>query len=196
MAESAKLSIALRAPAATGLKSTVAEQLPLTERVLPQVLAERTKSEALAPLTETPLMVMDEVFPFDRRMDCAAVLLPNAVLPKATLVGLAATTPLVPKPERATVCGLLLSESLKFRIAPRVPTAVGPKRIFTVQLAAAARVVPQVLLKMEKSPGFVPLKLMLLMLMPVPLPFVRVTIFCPLLLPIATAAQVRLAGET
>lgn len=174
----------------------MAEQLAFTERVLPQVVADRTKSDALAPPMETPLMVIGAVFPFDRVMDCDAVLVPNAVLPKARADGLAATTPLVPRPERATACGLLLSESLKFRIAVRVPVAAGPKMIFTVQVAAGARVVPQVLLKMEKSPGFVPLKLMLLMLMAAPFPFVRMTAFCPLLLPMATAAQVRLEGET
>lgn len=118
------------------------------------------------------------------------------MLPNAMLVGLAATTPLVPRPERATVCGLLPSESVKFKVAVRVPVAVGPKRMFAVQLAPAASVVPQVLLKMVKSPGFAPVKVMLLILMMAVPGFVSVTTFCPPLDPIATAAQVSLAGET
>jgi hypothetical protein len=90
----------------------------------------------------------------------------------------------------------LLAESLKFKIAARVPVAVGPKTMFTLQLAAVARVAPQVLLKIAKSPGFAPLKLKPLMLMAAPLPLVRVTVFCPLLFPMATAAQLRLEGDT
>lgn len=178
------------------MKNNVAEQVPFTERLLPHVLDERMKSDALAPLMAMPLMVMGEVFPFDRVMLCAAVLDPRAALPKETLAGLAVTTPLVPKPDTAMVCGLLLSESVKFKIAVRVPVAVGPKRMFALQLVAGASVAPQVLLKTVKSPGFVPLKVRLPILIAAPFPFVKVTVFWPLLLPIATAAQVRLAGET
>src|SRR5579862_3746454 len=112
------------------------------------------------------------------------------------LEGLAATTPLVPRPESATLCGLLLSESLKFNVAVRVPLAVGPNTTFAVQLAPAASVVLQVLLKIAKSPGFAPLKVMQLILMVAVPGFVSVTVFCPPLEPIATAAQVSLAGET
>jgi hypothetical protein len=177
------------------LKNTLAEQLPFTDRLLPQVLDARMKSDAFGPLMATPLMVMSEVFPLDRVTLCDAVLDPRAALPKEILAGLAATTPLVPKPETAMVCGLLLSESLKFKIAARVPVAVGAKMMFALQLAAGARVAPQVLLKIVKSPGLVPLKLRLLILIAALFPFVRVTAFCPLLFPIATAAHVRLAGE-
>ena len=117
------------------------------------------------------------------------------MLPKAMLDGLTATAPLVPKPETDTVCGLLLSESAKFNVAVRVPVAVGPKMMFAVQLAPAARVTPQVLLKTEKSPGLAPLKVMLLMLMADGLEFVSVTTFWPPLDPRTTAAQVTAEGE-
>lgn len=103
VAESTKLRLALRPPAALGLKKTVAEQLPFTETVVPQVVPERTKSDALAPPTEMLLTLIGDVIPFDRTMVCDTVLVPNAVLPKVTLAGLAETTPLVPKPDRATL---------------------------------------------------------------------------------------------
>jgi hypothetical protein len=85
---------------------------------------------------------------------------------------------------------------LKFNVAVRVPVAVGPKITFAVQLADGASVVPQVLLKIEKSAGLAPLKVRPLIVMAVAFPFVSVTTFCPPLLPIATAAHVTVVGET
>jgi hypothetical protein len=67
--------------------------------------------------------------------------------------------------------------------------------MFAVQLAEAARLVPQVLLKIVKSPGLVPENAMLLMVMAVVPVFVSVTTFCAPLPPTATAAQLRLVGE-
>jgi hypothetical protein len=142
-----------------------------------------------------PLIVMGEVFPFESVMACAEVLVPRTVLAKAMLVGLAATMPVVPVPERVIACGLLPSESLKLRIAARVPVAVGPKTIFAVQLAPAASVAPQVLLKTVKSAGLAPLKLMLLKLIGTAFAFVSVTTFCPLFVPTATAAHESEEGE-
>ena len=55
--------------------------------------------------------------------------------------------PAVPVPESATVWGLLVAESLKFKVAVRVPVAVGEKTIVAVQAAEAARLVPHVLLE-------------------------------------------------
>lgn len=191
-----KVRLAERVPAAVGLKTSVAVQLAPTDKLAAQVLPERTKSDGLVPVRATLLMLRADVPPFASVTDCDALPVPNAVLPKAMLGGLAATTPLVAKPESATLCGLLLSESAKFNVAVRVPVAVGPNTMFAVQLAPGASVVAQVLLKTAKSPGFVPLKLMLLMLMVAVPGLVSVTTFCPPLDPIATAAQVSLAGET
>ena len=112
------------------------------------------------------------------------------------LEGLAAITPLVPRPDSETICGLLVSESAKFSVAVRVPVAVGPKRMLAVQLAPAASVAPQVLLNTVKSPGLVPLKVMPLILIAAVPGLVRVMTFCPPLDPIVTAAQLTLAGDT
>ena len=69
------------------------------------------------------------------------------------------------------------SESLKLNVAVREPGAVGPKSRFTVQLADATRLAPQVLLKTEKSPGLAPENVRLLMVIGLAFPFVRVTTF-------------------
>jgi hypothetical protein len=89
-----------------------------------------------------------------------------------------------------------LPESLKFKVALRVPVAVGPKTRFTVQVAEAASVEPQVLLKTAKSPGFAPESVMLLIVIGVAFPLVNVITFCPPLFPMATDAQLWLVGET
>ena len=86
--------------------------------------------------------------------------------------------------------------SVKRSVALRAPVTVGAKRMLAVQLAAAARLVPQVLLNITKSPGLVPVRAMLLMVIAVVPLFVRVTTFCAPLPPTTTDAQLRLVGET
>jgi hypothetical protein len=195
--ESVKVRVAVRVPAAVGLKTTVAEQLAAAARLAAQVVPEIVKSEALAPVVAIPLMVTVVARPLANVADCDALLDPTMVPAKGRLVGLTVTLlGAAPRPVRAMVCGLLPSESLKFRVAVRVPVAVGPNRIFAVQLAPAANVAPQVLVKTEKSPGLAPLKVMLPMVIAVAFPLVRVATFCPPLLPIATAAHEMLAGDT
>lgn len=65
-----------------------------------------------------------------------------------------------------------------------------------VQLAPAARLAPQVFADTEKSPGSVPVTVMLLILT-VALPgLVRVAVFDPLVWPKGTVPQVMVGGET
>ena len=68
----------------------------------------------------------------------------------------------VPLPESATTCGLFAAESVKLRVALRVPQAVGLNTTEATQLADAARLVPQVLLLRLKSGALVPVIAMLL----------------------------------
>ena len=106
--------------------------------------------------------------------------------------------PLVPVPDTATCCGLLLALSVKVSVAVRVPEVVGLKMMLAVQLAEAARVDPQVVLKTEKSPGLAPEKLALLTGLTVIVPLlllVSVTTFCPPALPTATLPQTSEVGE-
>jgi hypothetical protein len=195
LAESVKLRMALRVPAAVGLNTTLAEQLPPAARLAPHELVEIAKSDAFAPVIATLFTSMDEPSPFFSVAERDALVDPTAVLAKVRVLGLA-ETPLVPSPESATVCGLLLSESLKLSVVVRVPVAVGPKRILAVQLAPAASAEPHVLLYTEKSPGLAPENVRPLMVIGLAFPFVRVTTFCPPLLPMATPAQLTLVGDT
>jgi hypothetical protein len=85
---------------------------------------------------------------------------------------------------------------LKFKVAVRVPLALGAKVIFAVQLAFAARLDPQVFEKILKSAALVPVMVMLLIVIVLLLLFVSVTTFCPPIPPTATDAQLTLVGET
>jgi hypothetical protein len=137
---------------------------------------------------------MGSGFPFVRFTVCAAVEEPSMTLPKPRLAGSAATMPLVPRPESESVCGALLSESLKFRMAVRVPVPVGANAKLAVQEAAGASEAPQVLLSTRKSPALAPLKLMLPRAIAVVLVLLRVMDFCPLRVFTATAAHDTAAG--
>ena len=194
-AESAKFRLAVRVPAAVGLNTSVAEQLEPTDKLVPQVVPETTKSVAFAPVTVTPLMVIGEELPFVSMTDWDTALAPTAVLANPIVDGAAVTTPLMPRPESAIVWGLLPSESLKLRVAVRVPVAVGPNKMFAVQLVPGARVAPQVLLNTVKSGELAPLNVRPLMVMVLDPGFVSVTTFCPPLFPTTTEAQLRLAGD-
>ena len=86
-----------------------------------------------------------------------------------------AALPDEPLPARATVCGLFPAASLKVRVAVREPVAVGLNVILTVQLADPARLAPQVLVAIAKSPAFAPERTTLVMAMAVVPPLVSVT---------------------
>lgn len=120
-------------------------------------------------------------------------------LPKDRLLGDAVTEELeVPVPDRGTCCGLLLAVSVKFKVAVRVPLAVGLKKTFTVQLAPAASEEPQGVEvdDLRKSPALVPVMPMLLIVIALLPVLVRVTTFAPLVFPTATVFQTREVGET
>jgi hypothetical protein len=63
---------------------------------------------------------------------------------KLSDVALRTPIPAFPVPLNATLCGEPMTESLKSRVAVLLPIAVGTKVTETVQLAPAARFVPQV----------------------------------------------------
>ena len=191
--------VAVRVPDAVGLKTIEAVQLAEAARLVPQLLLEMLKSPGFAPEIETPLIVIDALVPFDSVAACAELLEPTAVLANARLDGLTETVPdvpPVPSPLSATVCGVLVAESLKFNVAERSPEAVGANTIVAVHVAEAARELPQVLLEIKKSPGLVPLTVMPLMDRDdVPL-FVSVMAFPAPLFPTTTDTQFKLVGLT
>jgi hypothetical protein len=142
--ESAKLRVALRVPLAVGLNTTEAEQVPDAARLVPHDLLEMLKSPAFVPVIATLLIVIDDAVPFLRVADCAALAEPTLILANVSAEGLAETPPPGAKPVRATACGVLVAESLKFSVAERFPGCVGAKTTFAVQLAPAARLDPHV----------------------------------------------------
>jgi hypothetical protein len=149
VAESEIERTAERVPAVVGLNSTDTPQLAEAATLEPQAFAKIIKSPGLAPASETPLMVIDELVPFVSVEDCAALVEPTFTDPNERDVGLTVTLPLVPpgaKPESATVCGEFVAESAKLSVAVRVPLVTGAKATLAVQLAPAARLLPHVLL--------------------------------------------------
>ena len=76
-------------------------------------------------------------------------------MPKERLVGFRVAIGPIPVPVRLTCCGLPPALSVMFKVAERLPLAVGVKVTPNVQLAPAASVAPQ-LLVCAKSPGFGP----------------------------------------
>ena len=90
----------------------------------------------------------------------------------------------------------MLAESVKLKVAVRVPVANGLKWMVVVQLALAARLDPQVLLAIVKSAALVPEIATLLMVIEAEPPLVNVTDFGAPTLPSGTLAQLRLDGLT
>ena len=87
----------------------------------------------------------------------AVARLPINTLPKAMLVA-ESVTGAMPLPVTLAVCGLLPASSFTFRTADRAPELPGVNITLIVQLSFGARLDPQ-LLFCEKSPKFVPVKL-------------------------------------
>jgi hypothetical protein len=65
VAESVKFNVAVRAPAAVGLKTIDAVQFPAAPRLAPQVLLAMLKSPALVPDIATLLIVIEELRPLE-----------------------------------------------------------------------------------------------------------------------------------
>jgi len=80
------------------------------------------------------------------------------IMPKESVCGVTVNVLIFPVaiPERDTLSDDLNPEWLKVRVASRVPAASGMKTIVTVQLEEAARLAPQVLLEIAKSPALLP----------------------------------------
>lgn len=171
---------ALSAPAAPGLKSMSALQVADAARLEPHVVVETSKSAASVPESPAPLRATEPDVLLLTVTVCDELVDPTLVVPNDKPVGDEVTlpVPLVPRPVRATCCGLPDASSLKFSVAVRVPEVVGLKRMVAAQLADAARVEPQVFLKISKSPESVPVRSILLMVMVEVPVLVSVADFC------------------
>jgi hypothetical protein len=180
-----------------GAKTIFAVHVADAASEVPHVLLEITKSPGLAPVSDRPLIVREDVPVFVSVMVFCAPLFPMATYTQFNVAGLADALPApvaTPLPVRATDCGLLVAESVKLSVAVRAPLAVGLNTTEAEQVLAAARLVPQVLLAILKSPAFAPDIATLLIEIEVLNPFDSVTVCEALLDPTFMLVNVRLVG--
>lgn len=197
-AESLNVRMALRAPAPDGVKATLTVQFEEEARAVPQVVPSTTKSVEFTPVMEV-LIFEIPVAPLLRSVIvCARLVEPRVVAPNESDEGFTAAVlaGTMPVPDRKSVAGEWLELSVKITLAWRIPAAVGAKINVAVQLDPAARVVPQVLLTIEKSPGLAPEIEMLRMLIADEPPFVSFTVCEAPSEPTATFCHDTLVGLT
>jgi hypothetical protein len=105
------------------------------------------------------------------------------------------TTSCPPVPDKLTDCGLPEAESAMLRVAVRAPVTEGVNETTMVQLAPAAREVPQVSF-CAKSLEFAPVRVSPEMLTALPPVFVRVTVWGELVVSMGSPEKLRLVGES
>ena len=152
---------AVNAPVLVGAKWPWMVQLAPAARLAPQLFA-KSNDAALAPVTA--MLVMDNV--------AVPVLVsvtvpelpdkPTYTDPRERLVADSVTGGSTPVPLSAMVWGELLALSVMVIAAVSAPVAAGAKCPWIVQLAPAARLVPQLFAK-TKEDAFVPVNAMLVM---------------------------------
>jgi hypothetical protein len=145
----AKLTIAVRDPAAVGAQFTVAVQ-EAPGITVTQLFSEMVKSPGFVPPSVTPERARSAFPVFLAVIVWAADVVPVWMLggEKLRLVGVKLTagagtaTPLVVS---GRSCGLLAASSIKWRFAARFPVPLGVAVISTVQTLPGASVLPQLL---------------------------------------------------
>src|SRR5207237_7671843 len=168
------------------VKVTFTVQLPPAASVAPRSLLCES-----SPLVSMEVMSTALLVPLFTFTTCGALLVPTFCEPNVKLVGVTVNWGELeaPVPVSDTFCGLLEAESVSVSVPVRVPPAVGVKVTLTVQLAPAARLLPQLLL-CEKSP----LVVMELNVTAPAVSLVAVTVLAALLVPTFCDANVRLVG--
>ena len=155
------------------------------------------KSPGSVPAIATLLMEIAVVPSLLSVTDWTALVEPTLIVPKESACGVTVNVLIFPVavPESDTLCEELYPEWLNARVASRVPAASGVKVIVTVQFEEAARLVPQVLLEITKSPAFVPeIPMLLIATGEVPM-LLRVTMLGVPVEPTATLPHARLLGS-
>ena len=129
---------------------------------------------------------------------CAAVVEPTVVDAKVSAVGESETVKVdaaAPVPLRATICGVPVALSATDRFAASAPAAAGLNSTETVQLAAAANVVPQVVADFRNDVALVPVMVSEVSeTVPVPV-FLMVTTCAAVVEPTVVDAKVSVVGE-
>jgi hypothetical protein len=166
-------TLAVRLLLVVGVNVTLTVQLAPAATLVPQVLV-WLKLPLFVPVIVILVRFSVPVPVLDKVTACAALLVPNNWLLNVSEVGERLTAGATPVPVRLTAWGLPLALSVIVTAALRAPVAVGLNVTLMVQLAAAATLVPQVLVWL-KSPLFVPVMAMLVMLSAAVPVFERVT---------------------
>jgi hypothetical protein len=190
---SVTFKVALRVPVVAGLKVTLIVQLALAANELPQLLV-CAKSPAAVPVIVKLVIVIAVVPTFLSVTVLAALVLPTVTEPKLRLVGVSSAV--VPVPLSGTCCGLPAALSVTVRFALRAPVVDGLNVRLTVQLAATARELPQVVAVSGKSAVSVPVTAILLMVSAVVPTFVSVTFLTALVKPTAHVPKASGVGES
>jgi len=196
LALSVKTKVAVRVPVAVGWNTILAVQLDEAARIAPQKLLTIAKSPVSGPDMETLVIGMATGLPSLKVAICTGLDVPTSNVPNVRLVGEAVALPIWPVPDKATVWGLFPAESENVSVAVRVPVVDGVKVTETVQLAEGARLAPQVLAEIAKSPALAPDIAMLFRLMGSDGPLVSVTVRGALAVCGAVGGNTRLDGET
>ncbi|HMC60700.1 MAG TPA: hypothetical protein VKJ01_16035 [Candidatus Solibacter sp.] len=158
---SAKLMDAVRAPETVGANTTLTVRFAPTATEAPQVLV-CVKSPAFVPVM-VMLEIVTALFPvLNSVTPLGGLLVLMDWLANVRFEVLKLMEAAVPVPVSEAVCGLPAALSATETLAARVPEAVGVNVTLMLQLAAAASEAPQVFICV-KSPGLVPLIVMLVM---------------------------------
>lgn len=142
LALSLTLSVPVLVPVVVGVKVTLIVHFALAARLVVQVFADTAKS----PVVEIAILFSVTVWLLTRVNVFAALVVPTACAAYFAVAGIsvAGSTPV---PDSGTVCGLLGALSVKVSVPASDPNTGGVKVTFTVHLAPAARVAPQVLVE-------------------------------------------------
>jgi hypothetical protein len=197
------LSEAARPPVDAGVKVTMMVQEPETAIVpaLAHVPPVRAKSVGFGPVrvkngvarTSEAVPTLDTVIVMGELVE-PCNWFPNAPIPGEKLrTGTAGATPV---PVRLTSLGLEAAFVAKRKVAVLAPIVVGEKTTFSVQVADAASVPPQVLPLVENWPASAPMSEMLEIVSVAVPGFESVTAWLPLDVPVVWFPNAMLVGET
>jgi hypothetical protein len=192
---SENVNVAVRVPVVDGVNVTEMVQVAEGARLAPHVFAEIAKSPALAPDIVMLFRLIGSDGPLVSVTVRGALVVCGAVGGNTRLDGRTLALATAAAPVKATVRGMP-AESVIVRVAVRVPVAVGVKVTAMLQLDEGARVAPQVLLAIAKSPALAPEMAMLFTVNAAVPPLVNVTVCGELVEPTACRAKDRLVGFT
>ena len=194
-AVSEKVKVAVRVPVADGVNVTVTLQVAAGARLAAHVFADIAKSAALGPDMEMLLRFIGSDGPLVSVTDKGVLGVPGAVGGKVRVDGETLAFAIAPVPLRATVRGMP-AESVIVSVAVRVPAAEGVNVTAMLQVADGAKLAPQVLPEIAKSPAFVPeIEILFTFNATVPA-FVNVRVCGELIVPTASTEKERLVGVT